>query len=474
MSRYQIVGLVTPWLLGMSLLIIIASSDLWKRGLVCFLTISAGVGIGVTSCLVFIWLVLFSGEKFENYLGLEIGVVLALSLAVFVLRRTRSFVMDRRWLRTPGKEWPYAVAFLVVLLARSAWLAKLGSQNPHGVWDAWITWNLRARFLFRGANIWREAVTAEVPNRDYPLLLPGFVARGWFLAGMEHAFIPLAISIGFTILTAVLLFSAVSIVRGNRPAFWGALVLLWTPTYCRNGASEYADVPLSFFFLVSIVLFHFYDEERSSHGFAILAGTAAALAAWTKNEGLLFVFCVVLACSFARKRTAAVGTKRVEVAWVLLGMVPVIVLIAFFKTFTSLTTAVFSGGNLGTMASNALSTSRAYTVIVQFVSRILTFGGWSWDSITALSPFPFVVAYVLLKRKTNGIFHQKSSWGAQSAIIVVGLMVFGYFVTFLITPRPVAWQMATACDRLLLQLWPSCLFIAVTRLVPPYAEPVHA
>ena len=61
--------------------------------------------------------------------------------------------------------------------------------------------------------------------------------------------------------------------------------LLGTVFYLIRGASLYADVPLSFFFLAALLLLALYDAgQRSSPGLLVLAGLAAALAAWTGTK----------------------------------------------------------------------------------------------------------------------------------------------------------------------------------------------
>ena len=77
--------------------------------------------------------------------------------------------------------------------------------------------------------------------------------------------------------------------RGERQGLLAGLTLLCTPFLIRHGASQYADVPLSFFFVATVALLFFHAESRSQNHLLTLAGMAAALSAWTKNEGVLFL-----------------------------------------------------------------------------------------------------------------------------------------------------------------------------------------
>jgi hypothetical protein len=75
------------------------------------------------------------------------------------------------------------LALLLVMLLAIATFVMSGfwQTNPHGNWDAWAIWNLRARFLIHGGNVaqraWSPALISSHP--EYPLLVSGFVARCW-------------------------------------------------------------------------------------------------------------------------------------------------------------------------------------------------------------------------------------------------------------------------------------------------------
>ncbi len=46
-----------------------------------------------------------------------------------------------------------------------------------------------------------------------------------------------------------------------------------------------------------------------------------------------------------------------------------------------------------------------------------------------------------------------------TSLITLGLMLSGFFIFYIITPKDLHWHLSTSLDRLLLQLWPSALFI---------------
>ena len=76
----------------------------------------------------------------------------------------------RLFRRTPRLPHSFLIAYL---------------KEPHGKWDAWLIWNMHARFLYRGGDAWREAFASGLDwsHWDYPLLLPLSIVRGWTLHG---------------------------------------------------------------------------------------------------------------------------------------------------------------------------------------------------------------------------------------------------------------------------------------------------
>ena len=58
-------------------------------------------------------------------------------------------------------------------------------RYPEGGWDAWMIWDLRARFLVRAPDF-RDAFSPQMlpwAHQDYPWLLPGAVTQLWRATG---------------------------------------------------------------------------------------------------------------------------------------------------------------------------------------------------------------------------------------------------------------------------------------------------
>ena len=360
------------------------------------------------------------------------------------------------------------VALLFLLFSRMAGHLIEAVGEPHGTTDAWMIWNLRARFLFRAGPCWNDLsrftqYTAPY-HPDYPMMLPLSVSRGWRAAGVESLAVPILIGLFFTFGSVLLLFSALSFLRNEVRGFLATAVLMGTPFFIIHGARQCADVPLAFFILATIVLFCLHDR-LATRSFApmALAGVTCGLAAWTKNEGLLFLACVILA------RFATVSLKRGWRAWLsempcfLAGLVPVLAIVISFKV-------LFAPPNdlrLGHDLIGLVTPSRYYYIAREFARQAFIFGRWQEFGPVPFNPVPLLVGCLFC----FGIsLRTTESEGTITSFLALILTLAGYFCVYLLTPHDLASHMKTSCDRLFLQLWPSFIFICFMALPSPIRQ----
>ena len=355
----------------------------------------------------------------------------------------------------------------------SAVRRTIAYPNGEG-WDAFAIWNLHARFLFRGGAGWRQGFSGFIPwsHPDYPLLLPAAIAHFWSYVGHETYAVPSTIGLVFTICTVGVLFSALRILRGGNVAMLGGLALMATPSFIEQGTSQYADIPLSFFILATVVMLCLSDASVGASlpppGWIALAGLAAGFAAWTKNEGLLFL-CSLLFSRFwmvaGGKRVGETGealarprSSRLLVASAL----PILLIILWFKRF------VAPPGDLFVYSAatfRQFSDLARYAAICKwFGKQFFRFGNWLWV------PGSLLVV---------GIFLAFRNWGAQNrgdhvaagretgfrvSVAALTMTLCGYFVIYVITPYAVYWHLRFSLNRLFLQLWPSAIFLCFSQI----------
>jgi hypothetical protein len=446
-------------------------------GLTFRLFAGGGLGLGVTSCLYFLCLL----TGLVRYLpAIDLGVCLLLGILCFVLFRRNAAGQERR-LPEQGRRsrLPILLAgiFSVELIASVTSFVFAFLKEPHGRWDAWLIWNMHARFLFRGGDHWRDAFASGLAwsHWDYPLLLPLSIARGWQYMGGEGLFLPAVMAFLFTFLTLGLLWSALRLLRGRSQAYLAAMVLMGTPFFILMGASQFADIPLAFFMLTTIVLL-LLQTRSPENRVLILAGAAAGLAAWTKNEGLLFLIAAI-ACLFgATVRTGGWGQAARRTAGFLLGALPVLLIVIWFKTQLSPENDLISGFGPDAITAKLTDFGRYAEIAKAFFITGISFTQGLIDVRAGMQLNPgavnilLLIGYLLL---AGARIDGRDRTGLIPAAAVLGLMLIGYFFVYVLTPLDLGYHLATSLNRLFLQLWPSVIFLCfmIAGVPDPFPSP---
>ena len=451
--------------LALSLTVLIIPSTLlvhllWapKNALACSLPIKiflgAGLGFGMSSVFLFLWLIVF-GSLSQTYVVAETLLALLTVVSLFYMSR-RFVIQSSNAVVTTKSTTPNLSLFTsIVLLVSAACIFVTAlvtrAREPHGQGDATAIWNLIARFVFRGGHEWSDTLTHRLAwtHSDYPLLLPLSVARMWAYAN-ETQVAPILIALIFTFGTLGLLVSSTSLLRTRTQGYLAGLVLLEPFLFFRIGTYQYADTPLGFFLLALLVLFCLYDKSPpEGRGLLILAGMMTGFAAWTKNEGLLILLAVVIGRVIAVTLSQNLRTCLIQMVYFAVGVVPSLSVVAYFKIAIAPANDLVAGQSLGATSKRLLDFSRYVTIVRAFVNQLTGFRKWY------LHPTYLLVIYAWLLGVKVDRSERTSILTLSTAL---GLILAGYFFTYVTTPRDLAWQLTFSLDRLLIQLWPSLVF----------------
>jgi hypothetical protein len=343
------------------------------------------------------------------------------------------------------------LAFSVTLLTRLLRFIFLSLNSPHGDVDAWGIWNLRARFLFAGGDQWRETFSllltgSNIP--DYPLLLPLTIARFWSYRGEDSLLVPAGVALLFTFAIVGLGLSSLTTLRARSQGLLTALVLVGTSFLIKHGASQYADVPLAYYILATLALFCLQDKSvADNYRLLTLAGAMAGFAAWTKNEGVLFLAAIMLVrlvLIVPKHGWACYGRQLLAFT---VGLLPVLGILVYFRTQLAPGTTPVLSQDPFVILAKLQNVANYAEVATAMAAKILRLG------------HPGLVL-LLLYAVLLGIRREpdKSS-GSATAALTLGVVLLGYFFVFIITPFVnVRYQLDTSLDRLWLHLWPSAVF----------------
>jgi 4-amino-4-deoxy-L-arabinose transferase-like glycosyltransferase len=344
-----------------------------------------------------------------------------------------------------------SVAVLLAIVPAAYLFASALQNQPHGGWDAWMSWNLRARFFFRGGEHWRDTFSNLFwgANPEYPVLLPSVVARSWQYSGSETTLAPALVAFLFTFGAVGLASASSALVRSPAQGRLAALLLLGTPLFIQHGTFQMADVPLSFFFLATLVTLCVGDRLWPNRkGPWFLTGLAAGFAVWTKNEGFLFLAALILSTLtvLGRKRSWKGRSGR---GLTFAGGLLVVLPLALFVKFRLAPPDIMLAWNTARV-HDIIEWPRYWQIVKAFGSAGLRFGNWPIPIV------PVLLFYALLLGIDS---EQTKSPSTTIAARTLGLTLVGYGFAYLTTPQDLTWQLRTSLDRLLLQLWPSTVFL---------------
>ena len=412
--------------------------------------LGTGIGLGAAS-LAYFFLLSFSGDASRPRLFFFEAVLFSF-LAYMGVRYGKEGTTeavpepDSRVLTVPRWVLP-SLAALFFLLMAGVLLTEvfLTFDRPHGGWDAWAIWNLRARFLFRGGEYWRDAFSPllfEI-HPDYPLLLPGLVARGWTYIGKDAVSFPPVVAGIYTVSSIGMLTSSLVLLRGSLQGILAGVVLACTPIFLGHGASQYADVPFGYYLLATFALLHLSTISKSRKAM-LLAGFTAGLACWTKNEGVIFLGAVA-ACWFLHALASSVSGREVRrEGWFVLGVLPPLFALAYLKFALVPPSDMTAEFEIAAVLKRIVDPSR-YLEVVAAVAR---------ESVFQLH-LPLLALYLLF----SGVSIRKGERGAVLRLWgSLSLIFAAYFFVYVITSKPLSWHLGTSLSRLMTQLFPTFVF----------------
>jgi hypothetical protein len=408
--------------------------------------LGVGLGFGISSCLYVLRLLWFG-----NSLSALILIDLCALLILYALSRHR-----RTDLRSSGPSngtvsprsiWLSRLAaagLLMSLVCALILFLRIAKWMPQGGWDAWAVWNMKARFLFRGGTYWKDAFSVLLPpgvHPEYPLLVPGCVARCWEYVGTDMQTAPIMVAFLFTFATVGLLVSSVAALRGALQGMLAGLVLLSSRLFLPLGAAQYADIPIGFFFLASLALVCLQEAHPADRSLSFLAGMAAACASFTKNEGALFVAAAAPLIIVA----AHSGRSRLNMRHAVLfmcGMLTIVPLAGYVKFNLAPPPDLFLG--------------RRWAEVVEKLTTMTRYDRVSHSYLTTAKDFfavglPLVLYPVYLGM---GIDRDRRA-GIIISIAALIIMAGGFFFVYVISPYDLSWHLETSLPRLFMQLWPS-------------------
>jgi 4-amino-4-deoxy-L-arabinose transferase-like glycosyltransferase len=406
--------------------------------------------LGVTSCTFFLWL-FFLGFPSTNYQVIEnIFAVILIPVAFYTSKYQKIDSCNQ----DTGTDFNIYlrllnISVLIIIFCFIVSFLLRSIVNPHGWEDAWGMWNLKARFLFRSGDNWRNTFSNLLhwTSRDYPLLVPTSIVRIWSYLKYESAIAQILVAALFSFATVALLISSLAVIRSRSTGLLAGFVLMGSRYFLKTGAYQIADVPLGFYILATIVLFSLKEISDSKSRFLIIAGTMAGLASWTKNEGILFLIVVFVVRMIVISSNKGIKVYLKELAMFTIGVFPILAVLFLFKLKIPSTNELITGQSIDTVLGRLTDFSRYLVIGKSFIVFFYDKMAKEWLIILTI--------YFFLLGKTKQNVNAES---IKTSFLIVLFMMICYFAIYLITPLNLAWHLKTSIWRLFLQLWPTIIF----------------
>jgi hypothetical protein len=430
------------------------------------LCLAIGAGYGVSSCLYFAWLVLF-GRSNSDFIFTELLILIILIIYYYYLRAYKhskfmgSYSNNNFSLSQPTSNIykPLLYGFYCVTTFCLATFLLMSHLLPHGGWDAWQTWNLFARFIYRGGEHWRNAFTPLLASHhpDYPLLIPTLVSRSWQYMGAESQLAPVFIALSFCFATIWLLVSTLYAAKSRNHGYLAGIILMGTVCFVVLASYQYADVPLAFYYLAALSLLVLQDIEPDNHGISLLAGVMAGFACWTKNEGFLFLAAIIAARLIQIFVQIDKKANFIRLCYMAAGSSIILAVVFYFKYEMAPMVDLFVKQNMNSIIDKISDPSRYLVVVSAFFK-------------TTLHEIPMFFLLVIYPLYSGISIDPKMKGSLLTIFLTVIFMGGGYLAIYIITPYDLQWHLKTSLSRLLMQLWPS--FILAVFLMTRSSEAV--
>jgi len=445
------------------------------------LSMATGIGLGVVSCLYFL-------AMLPSDAGILIGLdsalaILLIILAVFLYKKKshpKQGILQPEASTAHRRQWMIPALFAGTLISALVSVIIAFLRDPHGKWDAWVIWNLHARFILRGGEHWQDYLASGLDwtHPDYPLLVPLSVVRMWKYAGSETLYGPIFLSILFMLAVAGLLVFSLSMLRGRSQGYLAGLVLMGSPYFLDMASFQFADIPLAFFFLATLIIFLLHDRSSGRQDYPLmLAGLTAALAAWTKNEGLLFLLLTPLLRFVLILPGNGWNRTFRQAGWFIAGAMPVFAVIIFFKHWLAASSDLLAAQSLSQMIDKLTDLPRYGQIALAYLQTAFTFTQGVVNIRTGFQFNPGVAGVALLAVYLIllGVrIRTQDRPALRTGFAMVIGMLAGYFGVYLITPHDLRWHLLTSLNRLFIQLWPTTIFLCFMITLTPVEAQAHS
>ncbi len=430
---------ILPALISFTLGLLILKAVLRDRlpGALLTLFLGAAIGLGASGFLTFTSFLLFNQLIPAFVIALNLSVIAAL---MFLLKRRNDLDMSA-FIKSFTRGDLIALGALIVLMIPMLLFASL---YPYGGWDAWGSWNVKARFLFLGGASWSYMFDPILWRSQilYPFLLPLMNVWFWCFGAQPTYAVPMAMTCVIPLITAGMLYAGLKAFSKSPFAILAPVWIFSNMFIIQLSGSQYSDLLVGMFLLIAIILWLLFQRSKDP-GLLILMGVALGMLAFTKVEGTSLAVVTLAAAAWLMHTDPAMAMikKKAFLVLTLATTIAALPAMIYFVFYAPRESGIFINGL--TSAGHPTSLDR-----LMFVIRYagIEFTSMKWNGLWLA-----LAACILVCGKT--------SWRRELRIlpVVLGTYVIIFILSYWInTFYDITWWTTTSMNRVILAMAPSC------------------
>ncbi|MFZ5801786.1 MAG: hypothetical protein ACOY3K_01565 [Candidatus Omnitrophota bacterium] len=370
------------------------------------------------------------------------------------------------WIKTLAIAVAWVLLGLVMVHFVRFYLATI-LADPYGRWDARYMWIVKAKFFFRDPELWKNMFSPLIGwmHPDYPLLFPGAVAWGWSWTGSEGLIWPHMIGWTFVMSAGTFVIWYLQEATSRR---WIALaggIFFFSVEVIAYWAGElYVDIPFCCLITAATAI-TVLAFRRAAPGLWILGGMLAGMAAWTKNEGLVFFVWILFGTvvwNWFRKGMRW-REKAKNIILELSGAVVPLAAVIAHKVFLA---------PPGDFWNRKESAGQLFEMLFGDPAKTLTVLEGFWKYLFTNPDLKGVWILFLIAFFYRIFFTDFRSKGGEGFIFLTVIFFWiAYAVAIHVSPLPVFMQIQSALDRLLLHLVGLAILFSFEAVSNPAIRP---
>ncbi|MBF0330753.1 MAG: hypothetical protein HQL17_02360 [Candidatus Omnitrophica bacterium] len=405
--------------------------------------LSGIIGLGSSAILTFSSFVIFNQLSAVWVIALHLGIITALGWYLKQKNQLCSLPLLKTLTWQDGAAFTILAAICIPTIIHA-------SLYPYGGWDAWGTWNMKARFLFLGGTSWSNMFDPMLwrDQINYPFLLPLMHVWLWCFGSAPTPLVPLIMTCLITFLSAGVLFGILKEITGK---FYMVLIpacLFTNLAVAIQASSQYSDLLVATFLLTALGLFALFNLTKNA-GYLILMGATLGMMGFTKAEGMGLLAITGIASSILIMTTFKDICKNALIKLWSATIAAAIPLLLFVFIYAPRKVVVFKNGL--TAPDHPLTWDR-FSYFMSFMGHDLINN--RWQGLWILPVIALMVAGRKSLNQTVRLF----------PVVLLANICFSLSMFYINTHYDIVWWMNTSFERVALDILPALFCWATLAL----------